>query len=52
MGGMNSKQAPAETTASIWTALWSEYIAASRAGHREKAAEAKKKMAAFDEALG
>ncbi|HVJ13858.1 MAG TPA: hypothetical protein VM686_00395 [Polyangiaceae bacterium] len=42
-----------ETTASLWTTLWSEFIAATRAGHVSKAAEAKAKLAAFDrEVLG
>jgi fructosamine-3-kinase len=50
---MNTATRPApETTASIWTALWSEFIAAKRAGHVSKAAEAKARMVEFDKALG
>jgi hypothetical protein len=42
-----------ETTASIWSALWEEFIAAKRAGHVSKAAEAKAKLDSFDaEVLG
>jgi hypothetical protein len=40
-----------ETAATTWTALWTEYIACLRAGHRSKAAEAKAKMEAFDREL-
>ena len=48
----NANAAP-ESPASLFTALWSEFIAAKRAGHREMAAALKAQLAAFDaEALG
>lgn len=42
-----------ETTSSLWTALWTDYIACLRNGHREKAAQLKAKIEKFDqEVLG
>lgn len=43
----------AESTASLFSALWSEYISAKRAGHVTKAAELKAQIDRFDsEVLG
>ena len=50
---MNATTQPTESPASLFSALWSEFIAAKRAGHLEVAAKLKARLDAFDrEVLG
>lgn len=50
---MHTTQPAPESPSSLWTAIWSEFIAAKRAGHAEKAAELKAQLTSFDrEVLG
>lgn len=38
-----------ETTSSIWSALWADYIASLRNGHRERAAKLRAELDRFDQ---
>jgi hypothetical protein len=42
-----TKPAP-ESTASLWSTLWADYISALRNGHAAKARELKAQIARFD----
>ena len=50
---MNATTQQPESPASLFSAIWQDFIAAKRAGHVEVAAKLKAQLAAFDrEVLG